>query len=260
MTQPLKKDYGSTHPLDIRTYIQERFRTRLDSWFEWVFDRLELPTTSRVLELGSGTGLFWLANASRLPDGWQVILSDITTAMFEISRQVLHPIRNQFSFILSDASVPPIRSQAVDAVLALGLLDYLEDVSTALENIRLVMRPDARLYASTGAQDHLDELCDLVNPYVPGARLGTAGDQFTLENGKGVLMEHFREVQAWEYTDRLQFPDVGSVIAYIRSESAVNAALNAQDLADLKVRIEAQFRLDNKLIVKTHKALFEARV
>ena len=76
----LKNDqYRDASNLEARVELHRRFGTNPDGWYPWIFDVLEtLPATARVLELGCGPGYMWKECIDRIPDNWNIILSDLS--------------------------------------------------------------------------------------------------------------------------------------------------------------------------------------
>ena len=56
-TYLLAQQYNTSSNLNARIQLHERFSTNPLDWHRWVFEQFQIPENSRVLELGSGTGL-----------------------------------------------------------------------------------------------------------------------------------------------------------------------------------------------------------
>ncbi len=77
----LAEQYRDDSNLASRMSLHERFSTNPYGFQRWIFDRLDLAPDARVLELGCGTGVLWLKNRDRLPEGWNITLSDLSSGM-----------------------------------------------------------------------------------------------------------------------------------------------------------------------------------
>jgi hypothetical protein len=119
------------------------------------------------------------------------------------------------------------------------------------------MKPDARLFACTAAEDHLIELCQLVSRYTGVVRLGSTSEAFTMDNGQQELRKVLKHVSVREFSDSLIFPDASSVMAYIASETSVLAALHGE-AQPLEQHISQVIKESGPLIVRVHKVLFKA--
>lgn len=96
--------------------------------------------SGRILDLGCAAG----SEVRNLKDhGFRVIGVDLSLRMLERAQ-------NRFSrepgtwFCRADAELLPFRSQSVDGVVCLGLLEYLEDYGPTIAEIHRVLRDNAR--------------------------------------------------------------------------------------------------------------------
>ena len=71
--------YRDAGKLNARVALHARYSTNPQGWFPWLFDRLEIGPDARILELGCGAGALWLENWQRVPPGWRVALSDLSS-------------------------------------------------------------------------------------------------------------------------------------------------------------------------------------
>ena len=83
----LKSDqYKDSSNLDARVTLHKRFSTNPYSWMNWVFDSLlTLPEDATVLELGCGPAYLWKENLGRIPSGWRITLSDLSSGMLDVA-------------------------------------------------------------------------------------------------------------------------------------------------------------------------------
>src|SRR5215217_2248683 len=85
----LRKQYQNASNLNDRIQLHVRFSTNRYDFQQWVFDHLKLAPHSRVLEVGCGPGSLWRPNLARIPEDWQITLSDFSPGMLEAARQSL---------------------------------------------------------------------------------------------------------------------------------------------------------------------------
>jgi ubiquinone/menaquinone biosynthesis C-methylase UbiE len=95
-----KNQYSTADKYKARIALTTRFRTNPESRMKWVFDHFPQKENLRVLELGSGTGLFWLANRERIPASWDIVLSDYSEGMLSECKKALSNIRRNFSYLV----------------------------------------------------------------------------------------------------------------------------------------------------------------
>ena len=168
------------------------------NWHRWVFDYLELPDGAQVLELGAGPAKLWRENLDRLPQSWQVTLTDLSAGMIAEAQTYLKDIPN-FTFAVADAQTLPFDDATFDAVVANHMLYHVPDLPRALSEVRRVLKPGGRLFAATNGKNHLHELDDLSQDLTAdgAVHLGLQNNHvtnFTLETGVGYLEPYFSSV------------------------------------------------------------------
>lgn len=252
-------DFSQANPLDFRNTVQEEYGQHPNAWFDWVFDALKLPERGAVLDLGCGSGAFWQHNQSRIPAEWDLYLSDRSDEMVCESRARLIEHHPHAHFFRADCQTIPFETQRAEAVLAIGLLDLVADINTALSEIRRVLRPGGLLVATAGGKNHLREMEELLRPFVPAAKaqqLGGNDARFGIENGEQWLAKQFSAVTRRDYRDQLVFTNAHPVADYILSELELARAVPGKDLL---TEIQRKIQQKGELRVSVQKGLFLAR-
>ncbi len=214
----LHQQYNNAAKLNARTSIHARFSTNTYGWFRWVFDQYDPPAGCHILELGCGSGELWRSCLDRIPAGWQMTLSDFSQGMVDQARQNLEGAR-PFKFEVINAQSIPYPDGAFDAVIANHMLYHVPDRPKALAEIRRVLKPGCKLYATTIGSKHMRELYDLVERFAPGQsfdRMRIAGE-FSLETGPAQLEKVFSRVEVRRYPDSLHVTEAAPMVDYIYS-------------------------------------------
>jgi SAM-dependent methyltransferase len=215
--QFLEEQYKDSSNLDVRIRLHQRFSTNKYGWHPWIFDHIDLPPSASVLELGCGPGDLWLENSSRIPAGWEIILSDFSPGMLEQARKNLGNHR-LFRFRVIDARSIPCEDHSFDAVIANHMLYHVPDRPVALAEICRVLKPAGRFYASTIGARHLVEIRDLLVKFDPAlASWGRVADSFTLENGMAQFSPWFTDVRMYRFDDALEVTEPIPLVDYILS-------------------------------------------
>ena len=202
----LARQYSTGANLAARIELHRRCSTNPYGFQRWVFDRLELASGQRVLELGCGTGELWRENRDRIP-------RDVFRALSDFS----------FGMVLQTGSVNcalpdlPFASDTFDLVIANHMLYHVADRERGLREIRRVLRGGGRLFASTNGESHLRELKELMHEF--GIEGTDVSISFTMENGEEQLRRVFGNVQRDEYPDSLRVTDPELLVQYIESIS-----------------------------------------
>src|SRR5215213_9108254 len=183
--QYLKTDqYRDSSNLDARAVIHQRFSTNSYGWFRWVFDALlKLPEDAKILELGCGHGLLWKENASRIPAGWNITLSDLSSGMLDAAWRNLVVTGRAFQFKEIDAQSIPFEDETFDAVIANHMLYHIPDRTKALQEIKRVLKPGGTLIAATVGNNHMKEMMEYLQQVHADNIWESYAISFTLENG-----------------------------------------------------------------------------
>jgi SAM-dependent methyltransferase len=252
------EEYGRASDLNIRNRIQEQYRTNPQDWFTRIFERFTFPESCWILELGCGPGDLWLKNLSRLPQSWNIVLSDLSQGMLQDAHRLLPAAHPQFSYCVIDTQSIPSGSDKFEAVLGIGLLDHIPERVEALNEIQRVLKPGGRFYASAGGRSHLQEIESLVRPFLPDADYGGDPHRFGLENGERLLAPWFKILRSDRYSDELVFDRAEPIIAYVLSEASVKSRLVGEKLASFRQFVINELAVQGKIRVTTEKGIFEA--
>ena len=215
--QFLKKQYRDASNLNKRVQLHDLFSVNHYGWQRWVFDQLDLAPRSRILELGCGPGHLWLENLTRISDGWEITLSDLSAGMVEQARQNLAG-KGPFQFKVINTQSIPGEEEQFEAVIANHMLYHVPDRPAALREIRRVLKPGGHFHASTVGERHLVEIRDLIVQFDPAlAAWGCVSASFTLENGLAQLAPWFGGIQLTRYGDALEVTEAAPLVDYILS-------------------------------------------
>ncbi|MGI0014792.1 MAG: class I SAM-dependent methyltransferase [Nitrososphaera sp.] len=255
--QYVTSQYQNASNLNVRILLHQRFSTNKYGWPRWVFDQFNLPPQCRILELGCGTGGLWLENLYRTSAGWEIVSSDFSVGMLQHAQRRLGGNRN-FRFGIIDAQSIPFESRGFDAVIANHMLYHVPDKARAVAEIRRVLRPNGRFYASTIGERHLQEIAALVGKF--DAQLVSWGerlsDSFTLENGSAQLTPWFASVTLHRYEDSLVITEATPLVDYILSGRIKLSADRQRDFAKF-VKQELQLR-GGKFYITKDSGVFES--
>lgn len=236
----LSDQYRDASNLNARIRLHQRFSVNTYGWHRWVFDQFDLSPTAHILELGCGPGHLWLENLRRIPEGWDVVLSDFSPGMLDEGRRALRTSSRTFRFEIMDAQSILFPDEMFDAVVANHMLFHVPDRAKAFSEIRRVLRPSGLLYAATNGRSHLREIDELLRRFDPGVPWeGGFSETFTLENGRDQMSPWFSHVMRRRYEDALVITEAHPLIEYVLSTRA-RAVLAGARLPDFARYVERE--------------------
>jgi ubiquinone/menaquinone biosynthesis C-methylase UbiE len=254
----VEHQYRDAGNLEARIRFYERFSVNTRGWLPWVFDRLRLPPDARVLDVGCGTGVLWSENRVRVPPGWDVVLGDLSPGMIDAARRSLGEER--FLYRVVDAQELPFEDDRFDGVIANHMLFHVPDRARALRELRRVLTPGGRLYASTNGRTSRPGLAAWVRKAANREGTPPTGhtdlDLFSLETGESQLRGVFTQVVMYRYDDALEITEIEPLIDYVQSTSAM--ALEPDSLPALRRAVAAEIERHGCLRLPKNTGMFEA--
>lgn len=254
----LQEQYRDPTNLSSRLTIHERFSTNHHGWHRWVFDRFEIPSEARILELGCGTGTLWRVNRDRIPPGWDVTLSDFSVGMIEGAKDNLGTFADRFSWTEIDAQAIPYADGSFDVAIANHMLYHLPDRPRALQELHRILPSGGQLYAAANGRAHMGEIDDLLERWAPEVGRDDAAEKFGLETGLEQLQLYFSEVQLNRYPDSLAVTEAEPILAYLLSTPA-RETLDRRARAEIKSIIDREIAKSGAFHVTKDAGLFRCR-
>jgi ubiquinone/menaquinone biosynthesis C-methylase UbiE len=251
----VREQYRDASNLQARIQIY-RFGSNPIGWYRWLFEHFRAPAAGRILELGAGPGLLWTTNLKDVPAGWHVTLSDLSPGMVDEARANLGDAEERFTFARLDAQQIPFADATFDAVVAIHVLFHVPDRQRALREIRRVLRPGGRIYASTVGEGHMRELNEAIDRFLPAGATGFA-PTFTVENAAEELAMVFDHVTVDPYEQVLHVPQVEPLLAYAGSGRR-GALLDGAPRHAFIAWAQDQIDRYGAVRITTSQALFEA--
>ncbi len=263
--QVILEQYQNANNLNARIALHERFATRKGVFHHWLFDHFQAPKDARVLELGTGSAKLWQMNNGRIPQGWNIALSDLSEGMLADAKKNVAELPNTFSFQHIDAQEISFEDKTFDVAIANHMLYHLPDVDKAISEIRRVLKLTGRFYAATNSISHMKELDDFITEHMASKLPGVFGRMdisgFVLENGKEKLSKHFENVTLHSPPEsHLYVTEAEPFMAYILSMARWSALVDGVSKQEVdEVVAEAKNVAEKSLPIRitTSAGLFE---
>ncbi|MFI7400587.1 class I SAM-dependent methyltransferase [Streptomyces sp. NPDC049541] len=138
---------------DDHTHVQEFFGARAADWdsrfpddgpaYAAAVAEMGLREGDRVLDAGCGTGRALTPLRAAVGTSGVVVGADLTPAMLQAAVRAGRGRDGQL--LLADVAALPLRSEALDAVFAAGLIAHLPQPSENLRELARVVRPGGTL-------------------------------------------------------------------------------------------------------------------
>jgi len=252
------EQYRDSSNLDARAAIHMRFSTNPYGWFNWFFDHLlKLPENTKILELGCGPAYLWKECSSRIPAGWKITLSDLSSGMLDAAWQNLVVTGRAFKFEEIDVQSIPYTDETFDAVIANYMLYHVPDRQKAISDIKRVLKPGGYLFAATIGENHLIKIMEWIRHATNDNKADTFAQSFTLENGLKQLTPFFPNTQLIRYSDRLRVTEIEPIMAYIRS-SIRASELSEEKLEQVRTDLKKELVTKGEILITKDSGLFEA--
>ncbi|HEU5066507.1 MAG TPA: class I SAM-dependent methyltransferase [Gaiellaceae bacterium] len=198
---------------------------------EIVRARIHAARPRRLLDVGSGFGD--LCAWAKADLDAEVAAVDSSPRMVELSAQA------GATAILADMRALPFPDRSFDCVVACGVLYHVPDPERAIAEAARVLDADGMFLATTGSDDEHERLAaweSLFGEEIPPYPTLS----FSRENGRNLLLRHFRDVEQVDCDAVLVFPTRERLVRY------VSALPLARDAADRVPELTEPFRLPNK--------------
>lgn len=249
--------YADDSNLATRGSFNRRFSDRDDDPSEWLLARLrrDLSPDADLLEVGCGRGALWESGA---PPGWTTLLTDFSPGMVRATAATA-AAEPAHRFGVADAARLSLRTGSVDAVVANMMLYHVPERRTALREIRRVLQPGGRLYATTVPADRKRRRYELMDTVADGPVEPLAGE-FTAETAGAELGAVFEGVERDTYESELAVTDADALVEYVRTlpDAPELDGFEPSDLPALRTAAERRLS-DGPIRLNADIALFVAR-
>jgi ubiquinone/menaquinone biosynthesis C-methylase UbiE len=246
--------YSSSKNYEARIYLSKKFKTNQKSKYEWIFDHFPKNENLKVLELGCGTGLFWLANRNNIVKSWSITLSDYSEGMLETTKKSLSRLNYNFQYEIVNAENIKYSDNSFDIILANNMLYHIQNKDTVIHNISRILKDNGVFLASTMGKNDLLELHNYLYVFLENknSKFKFKEYTFSLDNGMEKLVKHFGKVLLEKYDNKLEIDEIDAIINYYLSFNGIydNVIILSDEYIN-EFRIYLQSILEKEKIIKT---------
>jgi SAM-dependent methyltransferase len=220
----VRRHYATDENLRIRIETHDKYTVPDRSFADWVLDRITLKGNERILDIGSGPGLYY----RKLQKRWEN-LPDISYIGMDLVPLMLenHPAKDGRGALgVGNVERLPFANNSFDMVMANHMLYHVNDIHKAVKEMRRILKPEGSLVIATNSVNTMPELQVLMRRAIVLLTRGGAAqvrapelpsDRFALENGTRLLSQYFYAVVRHDLPSALVFPEVEPAMAYLES-------------------------------------------
>ena len=127
------------------TYENQRVPAIFGPMAEATLDAISLPSGGDILDVACGTGVMARSVATRLAKPSRIVGCDLNSAMIDVAKMVEPRSEHKFEWIAASAQSMPLDDASIDMAFCQHGLQFFPDKSAALQEIRRILVPSARL-------------------------------------------------------------------------------------------------------------------
>lgn len=257
------KQYIDGSNLKTRINIHDRFSTNREGWMEWFFKQLPLDKSCKVLELGCGDGSLWAKNDNKIPETWDIHITDFSKGMIEDAKLNLKGMLNRFHFKVEDGENISYGDETFDIVIANHMLYHLNDIDKGLTEMKRVLKKGGYIFISTVGENHMKEMREflsMVDKKILEAESFNLTKKFQIENGLEILSKFFSDVVCNLYVDNLKITEKEALFQYILSmENDIVKKLSEDKLIKLNELLEKECMESGHIYITKHTGYFKGK-
>ncbi|MDE7095477.1 MAG: class I SAM-dependent methyltransferase [Anaeroplasmataceae bacterium] len=247
----VQKQYENASNLNTRISIHDKYSVNKQGFGNWIVSYYQITEGMRILELGCGTGDMWKNNISLINRCSKLVLTDISEGMIKTARNTIGNVHNVIYQVVDIQDIP-FASNSFDMVIANMMLYHVPNLNKALSEVKRVLKEGGSFYCATfGEHGIVQYIADLLKPY--GAE-DEGNKNFTLQNGKQILAQHFSSIEMKEYIDSLEVTNLDDMLDYLCSLSSMTSISNIN--RDIIKKVLEQNMVDGILKVPKEYGMF----
>jgi SAM-dependent methyltransferase len=182
----------------------------------FALSKVRLDDVATAVDAGCGWGRFAKPLLQAAPRLERFLCCDVWPGMVDTCRTSLWESGLTADFVAADVRQLPLVDDSADLVMANHILYELDDVPAAISELARVVRHNGQLLATTYSDAvrvpmtelHFATLSELGHPYAK-----PTPSSFSLENGRGLLLEAFQTVESDVLEETKSSDDADAMLA-----------------------------------------------
>jgi SAM-dependent methyltransferase len=182
----------------------------------FALSKVLLDDVTTAVDAGCGWGRFAIPLLQAAPRLERFLCCDVWPGMVDTCRTSLREAGLTADFVAADVRQLPLGDDSADLVMANHMLCELDDVPAAISELARVVRLNGQLLATTYSDAvrvpmtelHFATLAEVGHPYPK-----PMPSSFSLENGRGLLLEAFEAVESDVLEETRSSDDADAMLA-----------------------------------------------
>ena len=217
----LSSQYKSADKLKARIALHEKYGQGKIDFHRWLFEHIDIKDDARVLELGTGSARVWLQNRTRIPQAWDITLSDFSEGMLAEAKNNLADIDHEFEFRQIDIQNIPFADDSFDMLMANHMLYHVPDIDKAISEVKRVLKPKGKFYAAANAKGNMLELRQMLNDiskFFPNDVVVNLNNiPYTLDLAPSYLEKYFDNIERFNLNSQIIVDKAKPIMDYLIS-------------------------------------------
>lgn len=186
----LKKNYDEILNYDNPLMFNEMILSIQDNdneltYDNWLFEKIELQPDQKVLELGCGSGSFWLNHQESIINHQNISICDMDEEIIEKGKTCLNEANLELDIQLVNFNKLPYENNTFDKVIADHVFYHLKKLDAVLDQIMRVLKPGGKLLATSLGENHIRVLENFLQVFDDRISLPTKTLKTTFGVGSG---------------------------------------------------------------------------
>jgi ubiquinone/menaquinone biosynthesis C-methylase UbiE len=212
--------YQTSNNLNARILLHKLYTPPGQNIWDFLEDRYCFKSHDRILEVGCGTGEFWLHLPKELTSNLNLFLTDFSEGMLEKTRKNFLEAGINSQFQVADVEKLPFQTSSFDVILAQFMLYHARDKQKALTEIARVLKPSGWAGIVLNKRDGLTRFSSLAKKIDSSLELElNAAQLFSSEDAEDMFESVFEKVSKFDYELEMRVDDPKIIVDYAKSSS-----------------------------------------
>ena len=169
-----------------------------ENWFPYLFNMYNIKEGMRILKIGCGNCKLWKDNIDRIPEGCEIIATDVSRGMYEKESNYL--VKKGINFQTMAIEEINFDSGHFDLVIANHMLYHAIDLQKGLNEVSRVLTSGGKFFSATISGNNNVYIVKLIKDFTLPIEYSPhkIAEKFGQDNGIAISESFFSEVKQIE--------------------------------------------------------------